>query len=134
MINPGEITLELILNDPKLYMVWLYAIPLILGALAAFFADRAADAKLKSEAKESDHTLSKAQLDDVYEFENIRDPIAWGILATIVVVFPMASTLDAVGDFGTVWASAVLAGLTSRAILMRVAAGFIAKVSQSQKK
>lgn len=132
MIEPGKISLELILNDPKLYMLWLYAIPLVLGSLAAFFADRAADSKLKNEARESDPTITKDKLDDVYEFEDIRDPIAWGILATIVVVFPMANTLDAVGDWGTVWASSILAGLTSRALLMKLAGSFIAKVTQKK--
>ncbi len=127
MIQVGKITLELLLNSPYIYMIWLYAIPLLLGGLAAYFADRAADEKLKQESRAIDPL---ADASNIYEFENIRDPVAWGILATVVVVLPMASTLDAVGDWAAVWASAVLAGLTSRAILMRLAAQFVTKKSE----
>lgn len=130
MIEPGKITIELLLGNPATYMGFLYVIPLILGALSAYFADRSADATLKNEAKESQPDISKEKLNDVYEFENIRDPIAWGMMAVIVIVYPVASTLDAVGDWAAVWSSAVLAGLVSRVVLMRLAASFITKVNR----
>lgn len=129
MIEPGKITVELILNSPYLYFIVLYGVPLLLGGLAAYFADRAADEKLKQDSRTIDPLADTTQ---VYEFESIRDPIAWGMMAVVVVVYPIASTLDAVGDFATVWASAVLAGLVSRAILMKLAASFITKVTQRQ--
>lgn len=120
MIEPGKITLELILGNPLYYMAWIYLAPLILAALAAYFADRAADEKLKAITGDP----------NMYEFENIRDPIVWGIFACIVTVFPLTETLDAVGSWPTVWASAILAGLTSRAILMKLAGAFLTKVTE----
>jgi len=127
MIEPGKITMELILNSPILYIGWIYLIPLIIGAAAAYFADRAADEHLKTEVKTVNPTITNEALNDVYEFEHIRDPIAWGILVVIVVVYPMASTLDTVGDWSTVWASAVLAGLVSRSALKTLAGRFRTK-------
>ncbi len=127
MINPGEITLELLLNSQYLYLAVLYAVPLLLGAAAAYFADRAADEKLKQDSRAIDPLADTTQ---VYEFEHIRDPIAWGMLAVVGVVFPLAATLDKTGDWSAVWAAAVLAGLTSRAILMKMAASFITKTTQ----
>lgn len=129
MIEVGKITLELLLNSPYSYLAVLYGVPLALGGLAAYFADRAADEKLKQESRAIDPLADTTQ---AYEFENIRDPIAWGMMAVVVVVYPMASTLDKVGDFSTVWASAVLAGLVSRAVLVKLAASFITKVTQKQ--
>lgn len=127
MIEPGKITIEVLLNSPYLYLIVLYGVPLLLGGLAAYFADRAADEKLKQEVKVINPQADTTQ---AYEFEHIRDPIAWGILAVVVVVYPMASALDEMGDWSVVWASAVLAGLASRAILMKLASSFITKVTR----
>ena len=129
MIEPGKITIELLLNSPYLYSIVLYGVPLLLGGLAAYFADRAADERLKHESRTIDPLADTTQ---AYEFENIRDPIAWGMMAVVVVVYSMASTIDAVGDWSAVWASAVLAGMVSRAILTKLAASFITKVTQKQ--
>jgi len=127
MIEVGKITLELLLNNPYSYLAVLYGVPLILGGVAAYFADRAADEKLKQESRAIDPLADTTQ---VYEFESIRDPIAWGVLAVVVVVFPMANTLDQVGDWSVVWGAAVLAGMTSRAILTSMASKFLSKVTK----
>lgn len=129
MIQPGYITLELILNNPLLYIIWIYLVPLVIGGLSAYFADRAADEKMKTDvrAKYPQTDISKDQLDNIYEFEHIRDPIAWGVLAVIVVVLPLTKQLDAIGDWTAIWSASVLAGLTSRAILMTMASRFLTK-------
>lgn len=127
MITPGEISLELLLNSPTGYLAVLYGVPLLLGGIAAYFADRAADEKLKQESRAIDPLADTTQ---AYEFEHIRDPIAWGMMAVVVVVYPMVTVLDVVGDFATVWSSAVLAGLASRAILMKLAANFVSKIQK----
>lgn len=127
VINPGEITLELLLNNPLYYMVFVYMGALILASIAAWWADRQADNALKQESRKIDPLADTTQ---VYEFESIRDPILAGMLACIVVVFPLAASIDVVGGWQAIYASAVLAGITARAILMKLAASFITKVTQ----
>lgn len=129
MIEPGKLTLEILVSSPYLYLVVLYVIPLLLGGLTAYFADRAADEKLKQESRAIDLLADTTK---IYEFENIRDPIAWGIFAVIVVVYPIAATLDSIGDFTTVWSASILTGIASRSILMKLVTSFITKVTQKQ--
>ena len=125
MIEPGKITLELLmLNSQYAYFIILYGASLLLGGLSAYFADRAADEKLKQDSRANDPLTDTTQ---VYEFEHIRDPIAWGMMAVVAIVYPLAATLDQAGDWSTVWSSAVLAGLVSRAVLMKLASAFITK-------
>jgi hypothetical protein len=127
MIEPGKETLELFLNNPQLYFFWIYVIPLILAGATAYFADRAADEKLKRDTQAAN---PEADLNEVFEFEHVGDPIAWGILACVVMVFPMVRTLDAVGDWTAVWAAAVLSGMVARAGLMKLASSFMTKVTE----
>lgn len=129
VINPGEITLELLLSNPLYYMVFVYMGALILASIAAWWADRQADNALKQESRKIDPLADTTQ---VYEFENIRDPILAGMLACVVVVFPLASSLDQFNGWQMIFASAVLAGITARIVLMKLAAGFVAKVTQKQ--
>ncbi len=109
MIEPGKITLELLINNPLYYMVFVYIGALVLGGMAAWWADRQADNSLKQEARKIDPLADTTQ---VYEFEHIRDPVLAGMLACIVVVFPLASSVDTVGGWQSVFSSAVLAGIT----------------------
>jgi hypothetical protein len=127
MIESGKETLELFLDNPELYMLWIYAIPPLLAGAAAYFADRAVDEKLKREMQAINPEVNP---NEVFEFEHIRDPIAWGILACVAMVFPMVRTLDTVGDWTAVWAAAVLSGLVARAGLMRLASSFMTKVTE----
>lgn len=129
MIEPGEITLELLLNNPLYYMAFVYIGALALSAIAAWWADRQADNALKQESRKIDPLADVTQ---VYEFENVRDPILAGMLACVVVVFPLAASIDVVGGWQAIYASAVLSGITARAVLMKLAAGFVSKVTQKQ--
>lgn len=130
VINPGEITLELLLGEnPLYYMAFIYVGSLILTAIAAWWADRQADNALKQESRAIDPLADTTQ---VYEFENVRDPVLAGMLACVVVVFPLAASIDTVGGWQGIYAGAVLAGITARVILMKLAASFITKVTQKQ--
>lgn len=125
MIEPGKITLELILNRPEYYLVWIYLIPVALSAVAAYFADRAADEKVDHDAKETNEAVV------IYEFQSIKDPIAWGAMAGIAFVLPMASTIDAVADWAGVWSFAIGIGLVARVALMRLAYNTAAKLQKT---
>lgn len=127
MIEVGKITVELLMNNPLYYMVFIYVGALALSAIAAWWADRQADNALKQESRKIDPLADTTQ---AYEFENVRDPILAGMLACIVVVFPLASSLDQVGGWQGIYASAVLAGITARIILMKLAAQFVSKMSK----
>lgn len=127
VINPGEITLELLLSNPLYYMAFVYVGALVLAAVAAWWADRQADNALKQESRKIDPLADTTQ---VYEFENVRDPILAGMLACIAVVFPLAASIDTVGGWQGVFASAVLAGITARVVLSRLAAAFVTKATQ----
>lgn len=124
MIEPGEITLELLLNNPLYYMAFVYVGALTLSAIAAWWADRQADNALKQESRKIDPLADTTQ---TYEFENVRDPVLAGMLACIVAVFPLAASIDTVGGWQGIYASAVLAGITARAVLSRLAAAFVTK-------
>lgn len=127
VLNPGEITVELLLNNPAYYIAFIYVGSLILSAVAAWWADRQADNSLKAESRKIDPLTDTTQ---VYEFENVRDPILAGILACIVVVYPLAASIDIVGGWQGVFASAVLAGITARVVLMKLASSFVTKYTQ----
>ena len=127
VIEPGKITLELLLSNPLYYMLFIHAGALLLSAMAAWWADRQADNALKQESRKIDPLADTTQ---VYEFENVRDPILAGVLVCVAVVFPIASSIDTIGGWQGVYASAVLAGITSRMILRSLAAKFAAKVTK----
>lgn len=128
VINPGEITLELLLGEnPIYYMAFVYVGALVLAAVAAWWADRQADNALKQESRAIDPLADVTQ---VYEFENVRDPVLAGMLACIVVVFPLAASIDTVGGWQGIYASAVLAGMTARVVLSRLAAAFVTKTTK----
>lgn len=128
VINPGEISLELLLGEnPLYYMLFVYAGAVVLAGIASWWADRQADNALKADARETDPMADTTQ---VYEFENVRDPVIAGVLVCVVVVFPMASSIDTIGGWQGVYASAVLAGITARMILKSLAAKFAAKVTK----
>lgn len=127
VIEPGEITLELLLNNPLYYMAFIYVGALVLAAIAAWWADRQADNALKQESRNIDPLADTTQ---VYEFENVRDPILAGMFACIVVVFPLAASIDTVGGWQGIYSSAVLAGITARAVLSRLAAAFVTKTTK----
>lgn len=127
MIEPGKITLELLLNNPLYYIVFVYLGALVLSAIAAWWADRQADNVLKAESRAIDPLADVTQ---AYEFEHIRDPILAGVLVCIVVVFPLASSLDQINGWQMIFASAVLAGITARMVLMKLANQFVSKVTK----
>ncbi|MDP2217216.1 MAG: hypothetical protein Q8J68_08025 [Methanolobus sp.] len=128
VINPGEITLELLLGEnPLYYMLFVYVGALVLAGIASWWADRQADNSLKADAREIDPLADTTQ---VYEFENVRDPILAGVLVCVAVVFPMCQSIDIVSGWQGVYASAVLAGITARMILKSLAAKFAAKVTK----
>ena len=108
-------------------MAFIYVGAVVLAGIASWWADRQADNALKADARTIDPLADTTQ---VYEFEHVRDPIIAGVLACIVAVFPLATSIDQVGGWQGVFSSAVLAGITARAVLMRLSTGFVTKITK----
>ena len=127
VITPGVISLELLLNNPLYYMLFVYAGAGVLAGIASWWADRQADNALKADARIIDPLADTTQ---VYEFENVRDPVLAGVLVCIAVVYPLAASIDTVGGWQGVYSSAVLSGIAARMILKSLAASFVTKVTK----
>ncbi len=130
MINPGTITVELLVGDPVLYLILTVAAALLIGMVSAYVADRLADEAAKEAARKLNPT---ADTTNIYDLENghITSVIA-GALVVIGVVLPLMSTIDQVGGFFGILAAAVGAGLGARKILPAIQEAFVSKVTQKQ--
>ena len=96
-----ELTLPQILD-----LAILYVIPLILGGIASKIADRTAE-------------TTPAETTPPAPFQNIKDPVAWGIMAVIVLVYPFTATIELAAGWTAVWSLAVVSGLGAQTLLMK---------------
>lgn len=118
MIEPGTVSLELILNNPLYYLLFVYVGAAVLSMLSAWWADREEDNKAKANAKIKNPALTQAELDNTYVYEKVSDSLIAGLIVCVLAVFPLAQSLDSVAGWQAVFAAAIGAGLTARMKLM----------------
>ncbi|MDD3474316.1 MAG: hypothetical protein PHP08_00250 [Candidatus Dojkabacteria bacterium] len=124
MIEPGRITLELLIG-PDTYLYLSYILSPILSTIASWWADQMADESLRKKEKEKNPDVTDEELQNVYEFEHVRQPLIAGLLAGIAVVWT-AINQTGLGLEGAAVLS-IVSGLTARWYLEKLASIFISK-------